>query len=102
MPWFLVALFAVPILATLWAVGFGVMAVREKRVFWRMLSGLLTLIGTVFAAAGWYLLGTFLLGDGIALVYWDPPVARVCLLSMGILALLVGARGLRARLKGRL
>ncbi len=101
MSWFLAALFAVPILATLWAVGFGVMAVREKRVFWRVLSGLLTLVGAVFAAAGWYLLGTFVLGDGMALVYWDPPVAWVCLLSIVILALFVAARGLRAKLHGK-
>ncbi len=58
MAWFTVALFAVPILATLWAIGFGIMTAREKKILWRFACGLLALVGVVYAAAGWYLLGS--------------------------------------------
>ena len=57
-----VALIAIPILATVWAAGLGVMAARRKGLPWRILCGALALIAALFAAGGWYLLGTVVAG----------------------------------------
>jgi hypothetical protein len=58
----LVALISIPILATVWAAGLGVMAARRKEMPGRILYGALALIAALFAAAGWYLLGSTLVG----------------------------------------
>jgi hypothetical protein len=63
MVWIPIALFAVPILATLWALGLGVMAVRQKDLLERILCGGLALAGMLVAAGGWLLLG-WVLGGG--------------------------------------
>lgn len=102
MNWFPVALIAVPILASLWAVGFGVMAAREKKIFWRILCGLQALVGAVLAAAGWFLLGSALLGFGGLQI--EMPVMGhgwLFFVGLGVLALFVAGRSLLARLQVR-
>jgi len=107
MGWYLVALIAVPILATLWAVGFGVMAVRERKIIWRLLCGLQALVGVIFAAAGWLLLGwVFGTGGGslVGLAVEEPQVTRFgwfFLAVLGALAFMVLFRKRRMKLQGR-
>ena len=52
------ALIAVPVMGTLWAVSLGVMAGRHRTLAGRIMFGALALAGAVLAAAGWYLLVT--------------------------------------------
>ncbi len=52
------ALIAVPVMGTLWAVSLGVMAARHRTLAGRIVFGALAVAGAVLAAAGWYLLAT--------------------------------------------
>ena len=107
MGWLLAALLAVPILATLWAIGFGVMAAREKKILWRFLCGLQALVGSIFAAAAWLVFGFAFWEGGKSFAGFQvelpmiSPVGAVVLPVLGVLALVLVVRHRRARLHDR-
>ncbi len=104
--WSFVAVIAVPILATLWTVGLGVMAARRKPLVERLLCGGLALAGAVIAAGGWLLLGLAFsrgmesfAGLGLEFPRITPP-GGVFLLILGVLAVVAVVRRWRAKLQG--
>ena len=103
----LIALIAVPILATLWAVGLAVMAARRKDLFVRILCAGLALAAVVVAAGSWLMLGIAFWtgGESFARFAIEMPrltqFGRVYFAVLGVLAVIVGIRQVRTRLSGR-